>query len=266
MNAISPQRIGALALRYLYLLRGSWIRIVELAYWPTVQMILWGFITQYLAGHSDVLHQATGLLLSGVLLWDILFRSQLGLSVVFFEELHSRNLGQLFISPLQPLELILALMLVSLARTLIGVGIAVLLAIPFYGFNLFALGPPLIGFFLNLLLMGWAIGLLVSALVLRYGMGAESIAWAAIFALAPLCGIYYPVATLPGWLQPLSWALPASHVFEGMRAVLLDHAFRLDYLLYALLLNVGYLGLGIGVFLAAVRQARQRGSLLQSGE
>mgnify|MGYP000860342028 FL=1 len=266
MNAISPQRIGALALRYLYLLRSSWIRIVELAYWPTVQMILWGFITRYLAGHSDVLNQGTGLLLSGVLLWDILFRSQLGLSVVFFEELHSRNLGQLFISPLQPIELILSLMLVSLARTLIGVGIAVLLAIPFYGFNLFQLGPPLAGFFINLLLMGWAIGLLVSALVLRYGMGAESIAWAAIFALAPLCGIYYPIATLPGWLQPLSWVLPASHVFEGMRAVLLQHAFRLDYLLYALLLNVAYLGLGIGVFLAAVHKARERGSLLQSGE
>ncbi len=266
MNRISLQRISALALRYLYLLRGSWIRVLELAYWPTVQMILWGFITQYLAGHSDVLNQATGLLLSGVLLWDVLFRSQLGLSVVFFEELHSRNLGQLFISPLQPIELILSLMMVSLARTLIGVGIAVALAIPFYGFNLFALGPPLFGFFFNLLFMGWAIGLMVSALVLRYGMGAESIAWAAIFALAPLCGIYYPVATLPGWLQPLSWVLPASHIFEGMRAVLLEHTFRWDQLFYALVLNTVYLGLGIGVFLAAIHQARKRGSLLQSGE
>ncbi|MBK8754379.1 MAG: ABC transporter permease [Candidatus Competibacteraceae bacterium] len=266
MSAISLRRISALALRYLYLLRGSWIRVLELAYWPTVQMILWGFITQYLAGHSDVLNQAAGLLLSGVLLWDVLFRSQLGLSVVFFEELHSRNLGQLFISPLQPLELILALIFISLVRTLIGVGIAVALAIPFYGFNLFTLGPSLIGFFFNLLLMGWAIGLMVAALVLRYGMGAESIAWAAIFALAPLCGIYYPVATLPGWLQPLSWVLPASHVFEGMRAVLLEHTFRLDQLLYALLLNAGYLSLGIGLFLAAVHQARERGLLLQSGE
>ena len=89
---------------------------------------------------------------------------------------------------------------------------------------------------------------------------------AAIFALAPLCGIYYPIATLPGWLQPLAWILPASHVFEGMRAVLLDHMFRLDYFLYALLLNTGYLGLAIGVFLAAVRHAREHGSLLQSGE
>jgi len=266
MNGISRHRIGALALRYLYLLRSSRVRIIELAYWPTVQMILWGFITQYLSSHSDVLNQAAGLLLSGVLLWDVLFRSQLGLSVVFFEELHARNLAQLLISPLRPIELIAALILISLVRTLLGVGIAVLLAIPFYGFNLFSLGLPLAGFFCNLLVMGWAMGLLVSALVLRYGMGAESIAWAAIFALAPLCGIYYPIAVLPDWLQPLSWVLPASYVFEGMRAVLLDHAFRLDYLLYALLLNAGYLGLGIGVFLATVQNARQRGSLLQSGE
>ena len=161
MIAVSPQRIAALALRYLYLLRSSWIRIVELAYWPTVQMILWGFITQYLASHSAVIHQAGGLLLSAVLLWDVLFRSQLGLSVVFFEEMHARNLGQLFISPLRPIEMVLALMLVSLARTLIGVGVAVLLAMPFYRFNLFQLGLPLAGFFLNLVLMGWAIGLLV---------------------------------------------------------------------------------------------------------
>jgi len=266
MNAISLHRIGALALRYLYLLRSSRVRIIELAYWPTVQMILWGFITQYLSGHSDVLNQAAGLLLSGVLLWDVLFRSQLGLSVVFFEELHARNLAQLLISPLRPIELIVALVSISLVRTLLGVGIAVLLAVPFYGFNLFSLGLPLAGFFVNLLMMGWAIGLLVSALVLRYGMGAESIAWAAIFALAPLCGIYYPIATLPGWLQPLSWLLPASYVFEGMRAVLLDHVFRLDYLIYALLLNTVYLGLGISIFLATIHNARERGSLLQSGE
>lgn len=266
MNALSLSRITALVLRYLYLLRGSWIRVIELAYWPTVQMVLWGFITLYLSDQSDMLHQTTGLLLAGVLLWDILFRSQLGVSVVFFEELHSRNLGQLFISPLQPIELILALMLVSLLRTLIGVGVAVGLAIPFYDYNLLQLGLPLAGFFINLLLMGWAIGLMVSGLVLRYGMGAESIAWAAIFALAPLCGIYYPVSILPSWLQPLSWALPASHVFEGMRAVLLKNTFQINELLYALGLNLIYTSFGIALFLAAIHSARERGSLLQSGE
>lgn len=264
--SISLRRIGALALRYLYLLRSSWIRIVELAYWPTVQMILWGFITRYLVNHTDILNQTAGLFLSSVLLWDVLFRSQLGLSVVFFEELHARNLGQLLISPLQPIELIIALMLVSLARTLIGVGIAVFLAIPFYDFNLFEIGLPLLGFLVNLILLGWGIGLMVSALVLRYGMGAESAAWAAVFAIAPLCGIYYPVDTLPKWLQPLSWLLPASHVFESMRQVLTQSNYPSYELVIALILNILYLILGTSMFLIAIRKSREDGTLLHLGE
>lgn len=266
MSVFSPRRILAMVLRYVYLLRGSWPRILELAYWPTVQMILWGFITQFFMTDSSVLGQAAGLLLSGVLLWDVLFRSQLGVSVVFFEEMHSRNLGHLFVSPLRPYELILALMTISLIRTLIGVGAAAALAVPFYGYSLLDLGLPLIGFFANLLVMGWAIGLLVAALVLRYGLGAESIAWVAIFAVAPVSGIYYPIATLPEWLQPVAWMLPSSYVFEGMRAVLLEQHIRLDLLLQAVLLNVAYLGVGIGVFLFAFQVARRRGLLFQAGE
>ena len=32
-------RVGALILRYTYLLRSSWPRLLELVYWPTVQML-----------------------------------------------------------------------------------------------------------------------------------------------------------------------------------------------------------------------------------
>lgn len=266
MSPFSLRRIGAMVLRYGYLLRGSWPRVLELAYWPTVQMILWGFITQYFMTNSSVISQAAGLLISGVLLWDVLFRSQLGVSMVFFEELHSRNLGHLFVSPLRPYELICALLAISLIRTLIGVGTAAVLAIPFYHISLFDLGLPLLGFLANLLIMGWSGGLLVAALVLRQGLGAESIAWIAIFALAPLSGVYYPITTLPDWLQPLALALPSSHVFEGMRAVLLEHTFRADHMLYAVLLNLFYLAVGVSVFLLTFQVARRRGLLLQSGE
>jgi ABC-2 type transport system permease protein len=161
-----------MVLRYTYLLRSSWPRILELAYWPTVQMILWGFITRFFTGHSDWVAQASGVLLSGVLLWDILFRAQLGVTLAFFEELYSRNLGHLFVSPLRPSELVLSLIGISLIRTVIGVGTAVLLAIPLYHFSLFSLGLPLIAFFANLLALGWALGIIISALVLRYGLGA----------------------------------------------------------------------------------------------
>jgi len=264
--SLSVRRIGAMVLRYGYLLRSSWLRVLELAYWPTVQVILWGFISQFFMTSSTLLSQVAGLLIAAALLWDVLFRSQLGVSIVFFEELYSRNLGHLFVSPLRPYELILALMTISLIRTLIGVGTAALLAIPFYGYSVFSMGLPLLGFFANLMVMGWAVGLMVAALVLRYGLGAESIAWIAIFALAPISGIYYPIAILPPWLQPVALALPSSHVFEGMRAVLLEHAFRIDQMLYAVLLNGVYLAAGVGVFLFSFHVARQRGLLFQMGE
>ncbi|MGY1490241.1 ABC transporter permease [Methylobacillus pratensis] len=262
----SPRRIGAVALRHLYLMRSSWPRVLEMVYWPTVQMILWGFITLYLQGNSSLIAQASGILLSGVLLWDVLFRGQLGIALVFTEEMWSRNLGHLFVSPLRPYEMVASLLLMSLIRTLIGIGGATLIAIPLFGYNIYDMGLPLIAFFLNLIVMGWAIGLIVSGIVLRYGMGAESIAWVSVFAIQPLCAIYYPVATLPGWLQPVALALPASHVFEGMRALLLEHSFNASHMAWAIGLNIIYLAVGVAVFLGYFQIARRKGLLLQVGE
>ena len=111
-------RIFALMLRHYYLYRGSWPRIIELAYWPLMQIFLWGFISQFFQQHSTLIAQAGGLLLAGVMLWDVMFRGQLGVSVSFLEELWARNLGQMFVSPLRPVELAAALMCVSLVRTL----------------------------------------------------------------------------------------------------------------------------------------------------
>jgi ABC-2 type transport system permease protein len=262
----SLRRVYALVLRHTYLLRSSGPRILELVYWPTVQMVLWGFITMFLVSHSSWIAQASGVLLSGVLLWDVLFRSQLGVSLVFMEEMWSRNLGHLFVSPLRPFELGCALLTMSLIRTLIGVGGAALIAIPLFHYSIFSLGLPLLAFFINLIIMGWSIGLLVSGFVLRYGLGAESMAWIAIFAVQPVSGVYYPIDTLPVWLQYVAAGLPSSHVFEGMRAVLFDHVFRVDLLLHAALLNVVYLAAGFASFLAFFKIARVRGQLLHVGE
>ena len=262
----SLRRVYALVLRHTYLLRSSGPRILELMYWPTVQMVLWGFITVFLVSHSSWIAQASGVLLSGVLLWDVLFRGQLGVSLVFMEEMWSRNLGHLFVSPLRPFELGCALLTMSLIRTLFGVGGAALIAIPLFHFSIFSLGLPLLAFFINLLVMGWSIGLLVSGIVLRYGLGAESMAWIAIFAVQPISGVYYPIDTLPVWLQYVAAILPSSHVFEGMRAVLFDHNFRVDLLLHAVMLNVIYLTAGFFAFLAFFKNARVRGQLLHVGE
>ncbi|MBI1774898.1 MAG: ABC transporter permease [Proteobacteria bacterium] len=262
----SARRVGAMVLRHLYLLRGSWVRLAELAYWPLMQMVVWGFITQFFMTNSNWVAQATGVLLAAALLWDVLFRSQLGVSMSFLEELWSRNLGNLFVTPLKPYEFGISLLVMSVIRTLLGMLPAALLAIPLYHYSVFTLGLPLIAFFSCLMAMGWSIGLAVSGLVLRYGMGAESLAWVTIFAFAPVSGVYYPISVLPGWLQYVAWATPSAYVFEGMRAVLFQNQFRWDLLAGAVVVDGLYMVAGIWCFLLGFAHARRAGKLLQQGE
>ena len=266
VDGISVARIGAMVLRHLYVLRGSWPRLLELAYWPTMQMIIWGFITVFLYTNSSWVARAFGVLLSGVMLWDVLFRGQLGFTLSFMEEMWSRNLANLFVSPLRPVEHVLSLIVMSLIRTLIGVVPASLLAIPLYHYSIYGLGLPLVGFFANLLVMSWAMGLPITALILRFGQGAESLAWFLIFLLAPVSAVYYPVHTLPGWLQPVSWSLPSAYVFEGMRSLLVEKQFRSDLLLQAAGLNLVYIAIGVAIYMAIFNRARRHGLLMQQGE
>lgn len=260
------RRIAAMILRHVYLFRGSWPRFLDLTYWPTVQMTMWGFLTVFLAAKSNFFAQAFGVLLSGALLWDVLFRGQIGMFYSFLEEIWSRNLGHLFVTPLRPIELALSLMVVSVLKTTVGLVPATLAAMAIFDFSIYALGLPLIGFYLNLMVMGWAIGLVMCGLIMRYGMGAENLAWGTAFIMTPITAIYYPVAVLPAWLQPISLSLPSTHVFEGMRAILIDGAFRADLLLNAALLNLVYLTVGLVAFHAFFQVARRRGLLLNLGE
>ena len=141
-----------------------------------------------------------------------------------------------------------------------------MLAIWFFGFNLWSLGLALAVFFANLILTSWSIGVVVSGLILRNGMGAENVAWTVTFLLLPLCAVYYPVAVLPPWLQPVAWCLPPTYVFEGMRHILVEHALRLDLMAEAFALNVGLFLVATVTFLLLLRSARRYGSLLQMGE
>ncbi|HXW30894.1 MAG TPA: ABC transporter permease [Xanthobacteraceae bacterium] len=263
---LSARRVAAMVLRYWYLLRSSWPRLLELIYWPAVQMLMWGFLQLYIAGNASFFARATGTFIGGVLLWDILFRGQLGFSISFLEEMWARNIGNLMISPLRPVEFVAALMIMSLVRLAIGMGPVSLLAVAFFGFNLYGLGLALAAFFANLILTSWAIGILVSGLVLRNGLGAESLAWTVMFLLLPLTCVYYPVTVLPPWLQTVSWALPPTYVFEGMRAALIDHVFRADLMLEAFGLNVALFTGAVSVFVILLNSARRQGSLLQTGE
>jgi len=266
MTAFSFGRVWAMMLRYLYILRSSWPRTLELLYWPTLQVLIWGFMSQFFAQNSAYVARALGVRWGAVMLWDLMFRSQLGLSISFLEEMWSRNLGHLFATPLRAYEWVVSLLAMSAIRVTIGIVPAALLAIPLYHYSIFAMGLPLIAFFAVLLVMGWALGMAICGLILRQGMGAEGLAWTVVFTLSPISAVYYPVSILPTWLQHVAWALPSTYVFEGMRAVLFTGTFRADYLVNALALNALYLTLGAAAFLLAFRDARRRGALLQMGE
>jgi len=262
----SINRVAAMVRRYWYLLRSSWPRVLDLVYWPTVQMLMWGFLQLYVSQNGGPLVRTAGIFIGGVLLWDILFRGQLGFSISFLEEMWSRNLGNLMMSPLRPVEFIAALMIMSIVRLLIGMIPVTLLALAFFGFNFWSLGLPLVAFFCNLMLTSWAIGIFVAGLLLRNGMGAESMAWTIMFLFLPLTCVYYPVTVLPHWLQYVSWSLPPTYVFEGMRALLIDHVFRADLMVEAFAFNIVLFAGASIAFLKLLQSARVQGSLLQGGE
>ena len=219
MKSGSISRIQGLLLRYLYVLRSSWPRIIEISYWPTMQLIIWGFVSLHF-GASQPEITASGILISVVLVWDSLFRSHVSYTLSFLEEMWS----------------------------------------------VFDMGLPLLAFFFNLVFTGWAISQVVTGILIRYGLGAESLTWVVPFMIAPVSCIYYPLSTLPPWLQEIAQLIPTSYVFEGMRALVLEGQWRGDLLQKAFLLNCFYFVCGVCVFLLAFRSARKQGLLLQTGE
>ena len=270
----SLRRIWGMLFRHVSLYRRSWPRLLELAYWPTLQMVIWGLTARFFAarlgvaaaGASGALLTAASVLLGGVLLWEFALRSQMGVAISFLEEIWSRNLGHVFVSPLRPAELVTALFTISVLRTLAGVLPAVLLAWALYAFNLFAMGPVLILFVVNLMAMGWWVSLAVVSLILRHGAGAEALAWSVLFGLAPFSCVFYPVSTLPAALRPLALALPSAHVFEGMRAALDHGVIAWGHLFWAVGLNAVWMAAAALLFARQFRAARVRGALLTIGE
>ncbi|HEY6981531.1 ABC transporter permease [Reyranella sp.] len=262
----SISRIYALVLRHIHIWRSSVMRLVDSIYWPAVQMVMWGFMTQFLLPQSSFVAQAAGVLLSGLLLWEVVVRGNLSLSIAFLEEMWSRNLGHLFVSPIRSWEMATGIIITALLRTLLGLIPVSLMAWAFFGFSIYSLGVPLIAFFLILQMFSWSIGLAMSGMIMRVGQSAESFAWAAVFILMPISGVYYPISVLPHWLQPFAYILPTSYVFEGMRSILLQKAVLWHLLGFAFALSVVYLVVGFQIFLWFFRASRRAGSLLSQGE
>jgi ABC-2 type transport system permease protein len=240
---------------------------MEIFYWPFLDLLVWGFVSLYLARMGgEGLPNFVAFFLGALILWDILFRSQQGISVSFLEDVWSRNLLNLFVSPLRPIEYIFSLMLVSAVKiVLVGIVLAGL-AWLFYSFNVFIIGVSLIPFILSLVALGWAIGIVTTSLILRFGQQAEVLAWGIAFLFQPVSAVFYPVSVLPPFLQAIAKCVPSAHVFEGMRAVLSDGVFPLERLAGAFGLNVVYLVVSFIFFYRVFRTVRRKGLLAKIGE
>ena len=263
---MSWNKIFALSLRHIYLIKGSFPRILDLIYWPTIQIFLWGFISKFFTLSSSYYNNTVGIILSAAILYDFLFRSSISYNMMFLEEIWSRNFTNLFIAPIKLSEIITALTFTAIFRTLIGLIPAAILAIPLFGVSIFEIGIPLIFLLLTLYIFGVTLGLLVTSGLIRFGPSFENIAWASLFFLAPLGCIYYPIEILPEWLQIISKLLPLVHIFEEMRNILIDNIVNYFQILKAFLISLVYFVIGVMIFYISYSGAKKRGTLINMGE
>lgn len=213
-------RIAAIVLRQFYLMRGSPARVLPLFAWVAIDMVLWGFITRYLNSVASAGFNFVPAFLGAVLLWDFFIRVMQGVTTAFFEDVWSRNFLNFFATPLAISEYVSGLVLSSVGTSLVGLMVMILLATTVFSLSFAAYGALAIPFLCVLFLFGIALGVCATALVLRFGPAAEWFIWPIPALISPFAGVFYPIATLPAWMQAISRVLPPSYVFESLRALL----------------------------------------------
>lgn len=228
---MTVHRTAAIVLRQLYLLRSSPARSLPIFVWVTIDIVLWGFITRYLNTFIGKGFDFVPILLGAVLFWDFFTRVMHGVSIAFLEDVWSRNFMNFFATPLSIAEYLTGLVVTSIATSLLGLVLMLVLASTVFGLSFFVFGLAFIPFILVLFLFGIAMGIFGSAIVFRFGPASEWIVWPIPAILSPFAAVFYPVSTLPGWMQFLSSLMPASYVFEGMRAILSGGSVSLSALL-----------------------------------
>lgn len=218
---MSLSRIYAVFIRQLFLYKSNPTRIVSTFLWIIIDVILWGFITKYIGSFGGATFSFANIILGAIILWGFMTRIEHGLMMAFLEDIWSRNFINYFASPLKIGEYLAGLVTTSVTTGICGFGVMLLIAGLAFGYSIFKLGLFLLPFLLILFIFGMAMGIFVSALVFRLGPAAEWIGWPIPMVLSVFSGVFYPVSTLPKFLQYFSKIIPASYVFESMRAILM---------------------------------------------
>ena len=256
-------RINALLMRHIYLYKRSMPRIMDIFYWPIMELLLWGFLSMYLEKTSLAGFNAVTVLLGALILWDLLSQAHRTVSIAFLEEIWERNLLNIFVTPLKVSEFLVSTILLGFVRILLVTGVMAGIAALFYSFNLFTFGVYLLPFIANLLLFGWILGLFTICIILRYGTSAQVLAFGFLLLLQPFTAVFYPVTALPEVIQPFAYLFPSTYIFEGMRAVIATGTLPITTLIWATFFNIIYLLLIVWLFLRMLARVKQRGALMR---
>jgi ABC-2 type transport system permease protein len=256
-----PMRIAAIPLRHFYLMRGSLARVLPLFIWVAIDIVLWGFITRYLDSVALPGLDLVPSLLGAVLFWDFQVRVIHGVSTAFLEDVWTRNFLNLFATPLSIGEYVAGLVASSIATSAVGLLVMLALATGAFGLSFLVYGLAALPFLLTLFLFGIALGILACATVLRFGPAAEWFVWPIPAFLAPFAGVFYPLSTLPPWMQWVARLLPPSYIFENMRAIVAGGAISPAALIGSAALALLDIWLACRLFARVYRHAVRTGLL-----
>ncbi len=251
--------IWALFLRHLYPLQRDFDLLSDLIYWPVIDTLLWGITGQWLGSASADGARIVTALLTGLLLWNVIWRAQAEVSRNLMDEIWNNNLVNLFSTPLSVIEWLIAVVLLSMVKTSITICLLTPVMFLLYSINVLALGSWMPVFFLGATMTGWWVGFISAGIVLRYGPKVQTVIWTLPGMLLPFSAIYFPVDQLPGWARAASLIVPTSYIFEAMRAVLAGTAVDMGQLAISFGLNALYLGFALWFFARSFRHSLSLG-------
>jgi ABC-2 type transport system permease protein len=258
--AASRLRLRAISRRHAYVLLRSPHRLFDVTLWPLVDVVLFGALAAFVGdGDASGVSEAAGYLLAGIVLWHVIYQSQIALSTGFLEETWTRNLLNMMVTPIREVEYVAGVALFGMVKLALGVGVMVLGALVFFSFETWSLGWGLVPIAAVLLVVGWAVSLFVIGLVLRYGSGAEALAWGVMFILLPLSGVFYPIESLPAALQPLAKMLPTTHAFAALRELVDGETLNWAEVGIAALGSAVMVGIALAYLVHMLKLFRRRG-------
>lgn len=257
------RRIYAVLLQEMYITKRSLEVIIDLFFFSTITILGFGLTSVFLTGQID--GAPAYYLILGLLLWEIVRVDQYSISVGALWNIWSRNLSNMFVSPLSMTEYIAALMFSAIVKSFFVFVLLSLVTALLFEFNIFSLGLVNLSlFFINLTLFSWTIGLLLLGLVFLYGTRIQALAWGLIFLFQPLVATFFPVEILPKFIQPLSYSLPPTYVFEAARAAISDPSVNWQYFFVSLVQNILYLFLGLYLFRAMYHRSKDTGQFARN--